>query len=105
MERNSLSFAQFIMASRSSVGLFSRNTICTFDIMDDAMVKGTDSIIEHLAVYDLKTMNRYTYSWQNKRYKQNGTIEDALSNRVFVWNINSGELYFYFYSGSYTRWQ
>lgn len=103
MERNSLSFAQFIMASRSSVGLFTRNTICTFDIMDDAMVKGTDSIIEHLAVYDLKTMNRYTYSWQDKRYKQNGTIEDALSNRVFVWNINSGELYFYFYSGSYTK--
>ena len=103
MERNSLSFAQFIMASRSSVGLFTRNTICTFDIMDDAMVKGTDSIIEHLAVYDLKTMNRYTYSWQDKRYKQNGIIEDALSNRVFVWNINSGELYFYFYSGSYTK--
>ena len=103
MERNSLSFAQFIMASRSSVGLFARNTICTFDIMDDAMVKGTDSIIEHLAVYDLKTMNRYTYSWQDKRYKQNGTIEDTLSNRVFVWNINSGELYFYFYSGSYTK--
>ena len=103
MERNSLSFAQFIMASRSSVGLFTRNTICTFDIMDDAMVKGTDSIIEHLAVYDLKTMNRYTYSWQDKRYKQNGTIEDTLSNRVFVWNINSGELYFYFYSGSYTK--
>lgn len=103
MERNSLSFAQFIMASRSSVGLFARNTICTFDIMDDAMVKGTDSIIEHLAVYDLKTMNRYTYSWQDKRYKQNGTIEDNLSNRVFVWNINSGELYFYFYSGSYTK--
>ena len=103
MERNSLSFAQFIMASRSSVGLFARNTICTFDIMNDAMVKGTDSIIEHLAVYDLKTMNRYTYSWQDKRYKQNGTIEDALSNRVFVWNINSGELYFYFYSGSYTK--
>ena len=103
MERNSLSFAQFIMASRSSVGLFARNTICTFDIMDDAMVKGSDSIIEHLAVYDLKTMNRYTYSWQDKRYKQNGTIEDALSNRVFVWNINSGELYFYFYSGSYTK--
>lgn len=103
MERNSLSFAQFIMASRSSVGLFTRNTICTFDIMDDAMVKGTDSIIEHLAVYDLKTMNRYTYSWQDKRYKQNGTIEDNLSNRVFVWNINSGELYFYFYSGSYTK--
>lgn len=103
MERNSLSFAEFIMASRSSVGLFTRNTICTFDIMDDAMVKGTDSIIEHLAVYDLKTMNRYTYSWQDKRYKQNGTIEDTLSNRVFVWNINSGELYFYFYSGSYTK--
>ena len=103
MERNSLSFAQFIMASRSSVGLFTRNTICTFDIIDDAMVKGTDSIIEHLAVYDLKTMNRYTYSWQDKRYKQNGTIEDTLSNRVFVWNINSGELYFYFYSGSYTK--
>ena len=103
MERNSLSFAQFIMASRSSVGLFARNTICTFDIIDDAMVKGTDSIIEHLAVYDLKTMNRYTYSWQDKRYKQNGTIEDTLSNRVFVWNINSGELYFYFYSGSYTK--
>lgn len=103
MERNSLSFAQFIMASRSSVGLFARNTICTFDIMDDAMVKGTDSIIEHLAVYDLKTMNRYTYSWQDKKYKQNGTIEDTLSNRVFVWNINSGELYFYFYSGSYTK--
>lgn len=103
MERNSLSFAEFIMASRSSVGLFARNTICTFDIMDDAMVKGTDSIIEHLAVYDLKTMNRYTYSWQDKRYKQNGTIEDTLSNRVFVWNINSGELYFYFYSGSYTK--
>ena len=103
MERNSLSFAQFIMASRSSVGLFTRNTICTFDIMDDAMVKGTDSIIEHLAVYDLKTMNRYTYSWQDKRYKQNGIIEDTLSNRVFVWNINSGELYFYFYSGSYTK--
>ena len=103
MERNSLSFAQFIMASRSSVGLFARNTICTFDIMDDAMVKGSDSIIEHLAVYDLKTMNRYTYSWQDKRYKQNGTIEDTLSNRVFVWNINSGELYFYFYSGSYTK--
>ena len=103
MERNSLSFAQFIMASRSSVGLFARNTICTFDIIDDAMVKGTDSIIEHLAVYDLKTMNRYTYSWQDKRYKQNGIIEDALSNRVFVWNINSGELYFYFYSGSYTK--
>ena len=103
MERNSLSFAEFIMASRSSVGLFARNTICTFDIMDDAMVKGADSIIEHLAVYDLKTMNRYTYSWQDKRYKQNGTIEDTLSNRVFVWNINSGELYFYFYSGSYTK--
>ena len=103
MERNSLSFAEFIMASRSSVGLFTRNTICTFDIMDDAMIKGTDSIIEHLAVYDLKTMNRYTYSWQDKRYKQNGTIEDNLSNRVFVWNINSGELYFYFYSGSYTK--
>lgn len=103
MERNSLSFAQFIMASRSSVGLFTRNTICTFDIMNDAMVKGTDSIIEHLAVYDLKTMNRYTYSWQDKIYKQNGTIEDTLSNRVFVWNINSGELYFYFYSGSYTK--
>lgn len=103
MERNSLSFAEFIMASRSSVGLFTRNTICTFDIIDDAMVKGTDSIIEHLAVYDLKTMNRYTYSWQDKRYKQNGTIEDTLSNRVFVWNINSGELYFYFYSGSYTK--
>lgn len=103
MERNSLSFAEFIMASRSNVGLFARNTICTFDIMDDAMVKGTDSIIEHLAVYDLKTMNRYTYSWQDKRYKQNGTIEDTLSNRVFVWNINSGELYFYFYSGSYTK--
>lgn len=103
MERNSLSFAQFIMASRSSVGLFTRNTICTFDIMDDAMVKGTDSIIEHLAVYDLKTMNRYIYSWQDKRYKQNGIIEDTLSNRVFVWNINSGELYFYFYSGSYTK--
>ena len=103
MERNSLSFAQFIMASRSSVGLFARNTICTFDIIDDAMVKGTDSIIEHLAVYDLKTMNRYTYSWQDKRYKQNGIIEDTLSNRVFVWNINSGELYFYFYSGSYTK--
>ena len=103
MERNSLSFAEFIMASRSSVGLFARNTICTFDIMDDAMVKGTDSIIEHLAVYDLKTMNRYTYSWQDKKYKQNGTIEDTLSNRVFVWNINSGELYFYFYSGSYTK--
>ena len=103
MERNSLSFAEFIMASRSSVGLFARNTICTFDIIDDAMVKGTDSIIEHLAVYDLKTMNRYTYSWQDKRYKQNGTIEDTLSNRVFVWNINSGELYFYFYSGSYTK--
>lgn len=103
MERNSLSFAEFIMASRSSVGLFARNTICTFDIMDDAMVKGTDSIIEHLAVYDLKTMNRYTYSWQDKRYKQNGTVEDTLSNRVFVWNINSGELYFYFYSGSYTK--
>lgn len=103
MEKASLSFAEFIMASRSSVGLFTRNTICTFDIMDDAMVKGTDSIIEHLAVYDLKTMNRYTYSWQDKRYKQNGTIEDTLSNRVFVWNINSGELYFYFYSGSYTK--
>ena len=103
MERNSLSFAQFIMASRSSVGLFARNTICTFDIMDDAMVKGSDSIIEHLAVYDLKTMNRYTYSWQDKRYKQNGIIEDTLSNRVFVWNISSGELYFYFYSGSYTK--
>lgn len=103
MERNSLSFAEFIMASRSSVGLFARNTICTFDIIDDAMVKGTDSIIEHLAVYDLKTMNRYTYSWKDKRYKQNGTIEDNLSNRVFVWNINSGELYFYFYSGSYTK--
>lgn len=103
MERNSLSFAEFIMASRSSVGLFARNTICTFDIMDDAIVKGTDSIIEHLAVYDLKTMNRYTYSWQDKRYKQNGTVEDTLSNRVFVWNINSGELYFYFYSGSYTK--
>lgn len=103
MERNSLSFAEFIMASRSSVGLFARNTICTFDIIDDAMVKGTDSIIEHLAVYDLKTMNRYTYSWQDKKYKQNGTIEDNLSNRVFVWNINSGELYFYFYSGSYTK--
>ena len=103
MERNSLSFAQFIMASRSSVGLFTRNTICTFDIMDDAMVKGTDSIIEHLAVYDLKTMNRYICSWQDKRYKQNGIIEDTLSNRVFVWNINSGELYFYFYSGSYTK--
>ena len=103
MERSSLSFAEFIMASRSSVGLFARNTICTFDIMDDAMVKGTDSIIEHLAVYDLKTMNRYTYSWQDKKYKQNGTIEDNLSNRVFVWNINSGELYFYFYSGSYTK--
>nr|WP_278860242.1 hypothetical protein [Catenibacterium mitsuokai] len=103
MEKASLSFAEFIMASRSSVGLFTRNTICTFDIIDDAMVKGTDSIIEHLAVYDLKTMNRYTYSWQDKRYKQNGTIEDTLSNRVFVWNINSGELYFYFYSGSYTK--
>lgn len=103
MERTSLSFSEFIMASRSGVGLFTRNTICTFDIMDDAMVKGTDSIIEHLAVYDLKTMNRYTYSWQDKKYKQNGTIEDTLSNRVFVWNINSGELYFYFYSGSYTK--
>ena len=103
MEKASLSFAEFIMASRSSVGLFTRNTICTFDIMDDAMVKGTDSIIEHLAIYDLKTMNRYTYSWQDKKYKQNGTIEDTLSNRVFVWNINSGELYFYFYSGSYTK--
>lgn len=103
MEKASLSFAEFIMASRSSVGLFTRNTICTFDIIDDAMVKGTDSIIEHLAVYDLKTMNRYTYSWQDKRYKQNGIIEDTLSNRVFVWNINSGELYFYFYSGSYTK--
>lgn len=103
MERTSLSFSEFIMASRSSVGLFTRNTICTFDIMDDAMVKGTDSIIEHLAVYNLKNMNRYTYSWQDKRYKQNGTIEDNLSNRVFIWNINSGELYFYFYSGSYTK--
>lgn len=103
MERTSLSFSEFIMASRSGVGLFTRNTICTFDIMDDAMVKGTDSIIEHLAVYNLKNMNRYTYSWQDKRYKQNGTIEDNLSNRVFIWNINSGELYFYFYSGSYTK--
>lgn len=79
------------------VGVITRNARATFNLLSQKGILDSDDI------YDLNTRKHYTYDYNTSQWKEEGTISQYLSNRIFVYNKATRKFFFHNYPGKYTE--
>ena len=85
-----------IINNPTPIGILVRNTTASFKLISQKGILDNDDI------YDLSTNKHYTYDYTNNTWKEEGTIDSYLSNRIFLYNKDTKKLFFYM-GGTYFR--
>jgi hypothetical protein len=86
-----------IINNPTPIGILVRNTTASFKLISQKGILDNDDI------YDLSTNKHYTYDYITNAWKEEGTIDSYLSNRIFLYNKDTKKFFFYNYPGTYTE--